>query len=478
MKISPLCLHALSITTGLLLVACSGGSSAPAPVPVTYGIGGKVAGLASGESVVLNNNGANALTVTANGAFTFPVPSAAGANYAVTVATQPLGQSCVAGSASGSDVAANITGVTISCTAATETVLHSFAYGPADGGSPTASLTTGPDGNFYGVTSGGGANGTGTVFSSTPAGVVTILHSFGSGQDGMFPESTLLLAADGNFYGTTNEGGANSMGTIFKISPAGVETVVYSFSGGADGSAPSSGLIEGSDGNFYGTTVQGGTNNAGTVYKLTPAGVESVIHTFGSGQDGAQPLAGLVAGNDGNFYGTTFEGGAYNNAGTVFKITPAGVETVLHSFGSGQDASTPEAALVLGSDGNFFGTTSFGGIYTVGMGAAGTVFKITPAGVETVLHSFGNGTDGVNPFSGLVAGSDGNFYGTTSAGGVSFLGVLFKITPSGAETVLYSFATGSDAQKPSNTLAIGKDGYIYGLTSYGGVSSGGTMFRF
>jgi uncharacterized repeat protein (TIGR03803 family) len=248
----------------------------------------------------------------------------------------------------------------------------------------------------------------------TTTGVETVLYSFAGGSDGDHPDAGLIQGSDGNFYGTTKLGGANSAGTVFKITAAGAETVLHSFGSGSDGATPIASLIQGSDGNFYGTTIA----NQGTVFKITAAGVETVLYSFGSGSDGNNPNAALIQGSDGNFYGTTVNGGA-NNQGTVFKVTPAGIETVLYSFAGGSDAANPARALLQGSDGNFYGTAAGGG-------AQGTVFKVTPAGIETVLHSFAGGSDGAIPVTVLIQGSDGNFYGTTADGGANGFGTVFK----------------------------------------------------
>ncbi len=364
----------------------------------------------------------------------------------------------------------------------TESVLHYFGPG-ADGTQPKAALIQGTDGDFYGTTLTGGTNGAGTVFKITSAGVETVLYSFGSGADGSQPNAALIQGADGDFYGTTVYGGTYNLGTVFKITPAGVETVLHSFGSGADGSQPRAALMQGTDGDFYGTTVYGGTYNLGTVFKITPVGVETVLYSFGGGNDGANPYAGLIQGTDGDFYGTTGSGGT-NDAGTVFKITPAGAETVLHSFGATSiDGVSPQAALIQGTDGNFYGTTVYGG-----PNYWGTVFKITSAGVETVLYSFfGSGTYGMQPRAGLIQGTDGNFYGTTECGGTyvgtyqgygscSIGGTVFKITPVGVETVLYSFGGGTDGYVLWSGLIQGADGNFYGTTSYGGTYQG-TVFK-
>ncbi len=232
-----------------------------------------------------------------------------------------------------------------------------------------------------------------------------------------------MQGSDGNFYGTAVVGGANGAGTVFKITPGGTLITLYSF-GVSDGQSPYGGLVQGSDGNFYGTTEFGGANNGnGTVFKITPRGTLTSLYSF-AGSDGANPHAGLVQGSDGNFYGTTEFGGTgqcANRCGTVFKITPSGTLTTLYDF-AGSDGFKPQAGLVQGSDGNFYGTTTGGGANN----GKGTVFKITPSGTLTTLYSFA-GSDGAFPQAGLVQGSDGNFYGTTAGGGANFAGTVFRL---------------------------------------------------
>jgi uncharacterized repeat protein (TIGR03803 family) len=200
------------------------------------------------------------------------------------------------------------------------------------------------------------------------------LHAFAkSGSDGETPYAGLIQGSDGNFYGTTYFGGASGFGTVFKVTPSGTETVLYSFAGGSDGEHPYAGVIQGSDGNFYGTTYQGGTSGNGTVFKLTPSGTETVLYSFAGGSsDGANPEAGVIQGSDGNFYGTTLQGGA-SGLGIVFELTPGGTETILHTFaGGGSDGANPSANLVQGSDGNLYGSTGAGGT-----SGNGTFFKVT-----------------------------------------------------------------------------------------------------
>jgi uncharacterized repeat protein (TIGR03803 family) len=293
----------------------------------------------------------------------------------------------------------------------------------------------------------------------------TVLHAFAE-SDGQYPLAGLVQGTDGNFYGTTNAGGTGGNGTVFKITPSGALTTLHFFSG-SDGRNPPATLVQGTDGNFYGTTNQGGARGVGTVFKITPAGALTTLYPF-AGSDGSDPYASLVQGTDGNFYGTTNKGGTVD-LGTVFKITPAGTLTTLYSF-PGSAGAYPQDTLVQGSDGNFYGTATGGGT-----GNYGTVFKITPSGTLTTLHSFAR-SDGQNPLAGLVQGSDGNFYGTTNQGGTGAYGTVFKITPAGTLTTLYSFS-GSDGEWPSATLVQGTDGNFYGTTGQGGASGDGTVFK-
>ncbi len=325
---------------------------------------------------------------------------------------------------------------------------------------------------------------------------VSFLYTFGAqGGDGFGP-GFLLQGRDGNFYGTTGSGGVyrcldqpNFCGTVFKITQTGTETVLYSFGASASDGFRPGGLIQSSDGNFYGTTSGGGAYGAGTVFKISLDGVETVLYSFGaSPSDGVTPLS-LILASDGNFYGTTAAGGANsclgaaNFCGTVFKITPAGVETVLYSFGASAADGWEPNALMQASDGNFYGTTSVGGANSCAgySNYCGTIFKITPAGVETVFYSFGaSPSDGVAPQGSLIQASDGNFYGTTASGGANTYcnnpngcgGTVFRITPAGIESILHSFpASPSDGNGPSPVLIQARNGNLYGTTYTGGANS-------
>ncbi len=324
----------------------------------------------------------------------------------------------------------------------------------------------GPESAFPGLVTNPGASCSTKLVGSSSS-VESVLYGFTGGADGATPLAGLVQGSDGNFYGTTYAGGDSNHGTIFKITPTGTLTTLHSFIG-TDGASPEANLVQGSDGNFYGTTYAGGGSNHGTTFKITPTGTLTTLHSF-IGTDGASPDANLVQGGDGNFYGTTGNGGITSSNGTVFKITPSGTLTTLYFF-SGTDGSGPNG-LVLDSDGNYY-STAFGG----GSSNDGTVFKITPTGTLTTLYSF-SGADGLNPRAGLALGSDGNFYGTTRSGGTGNDGTVFKITPSGTLTMLHSFS-GIDGLDPwSSALVQGSDGNFYGTTVNGGALNNGTVFQ-
>jgi uncharacterized repeat protein (TIGR03803 family) len=346
-----------------------------------------------------------------------------------------------------------------------------------DGATPVdTSLVQGTDGNLYGTTLGGGANGSGTVFKMTPAGAVTILYSFCSltnCADGALPYGGLILASDGNFYGTTSQGGTadGTSGTIFKITPAGKLTTLHSFLYATDGANPIAPLIQAANGLLYGMTVGGGPPNAGTFFKITLSGSLTTLFDF----PGPTSLNGpLVQGSDGNFYGTSELGGV-NGHGMIFKLTPGGGFSILHSFDS-TDGSSPAGGLLQASDGNLYGTAYQGGPNNSCPNGCGTVFKITLAGALTTLHSF-DSTHGANPIAALIQATDGNFYGTTYAGGTGGdWGTVFKITPAGQLTTLHSFQ-GSDGGQPYGPVSQDTNGNLYGTATNGtGTAAQGTAF--
>jgi uncharacterized repeat protein (TIGR03803 family) len=357
------------------------------------------------------------------------------------------------------------------------------SFNSTDGANPTAGLIQATNGYLYGTTDTGGPVGGGTVFRIAPSGALTTLYSFCSQSgctDGFEPFGALVQATDGNFYGTTEGGGTNGYGTVFKITPSGTLTTLYSFCsniGCTDGYYPLAALVQGSGGNFYGTTWYGGANGEGTVFKITPTGMLTTLYSFcaqSNCTDGAEPHAGLIEGTDGNFYGTT-EGGT-SSLGTVFKITPTGTLTTLHSFGL-TDGGNPYAGLVQGSDGNFYGTTVDGGTGGGCTYGCGTVFKMTPTGTLTTLHSF-DFTDGAGP-TGLIQATNGNFYGTTSIDGANSAGTVFTISPTGTLTTLYNFCSQSgctDGDGPVAGLVQDTNGNFYGTTYSGGTFASGTVF--
>jgi uncharacterized repeat protein (TIGR03803 family) len=368
-----------------------------------------------------------------------------------------------------------------------------LSFDRTDGSSPDLlSLVQGTDGNFYGTTYGGGANNFGTAFRITPGGMLTTLHSFDK-IDGRGPSSGLVQTHNGDFYGTTIYGGvgndgtvASNYGTVFKITQGGSLTTLYSFCAQtkcADGANPTGTLLQASDGNLYGTTSSYGNKLPGTVFKMTPGGELTTLHTFcslPSCADGFFPVAGLLQATDGALYGTTFAGGA-NNYGTVFKITPAGTLTTLHSF-DGTDGANPYAGTLLqATDGALYGTTfAGGGSNNDCNGGCGTVFKMTLAGTLTTLYSFCSQfecADGIWPYTGLAQGTDGNFYGTTYGGGGIFwpYGTVFKISPEGKLTTLRSFH-GMDGAHPIGGLLQATNGEFYGTTPAGGGDEEGTVY--
>ena len=331
-------------------------------------------------------------------------------------------------------------------TTGTQRVLHSFAhYFGRDGSVPRASLVD-VAGTLYGTTSAGGLLcrpvGCGTVFSITTGGVIKVLHSFGGGSDGAKPFAS-LINVNGTLYGTTTAGGSGcDCGTIFSITTSGSENVLYSFTGGPqDGATPLGNLIN-VNGTLYGTTYYGGSHCAsstklgcGTVFSVTIAGSEKVLHTFGYGSDGANPAGGLINVN-GMLYGTTEVGGPGKD-GTVYSISATGTEKVLHGFSGHADGTFPVAGLI-NVHGTLYGTTLSGGTYFVCMayGSCGTIFSVTTSGTEKVLYNFTGFSDGATPFAGLI-NLNGTLYGTTAFGGgdgcsYSFgCGTVFAFTPGG-----------------------------------------------
>jgi uncharacterized repeat protein (TIGR03803 family) len=390
--------------------------------------------------------------------------------------------------------------------AQTLTTLYSF-IGGEDGAYPSAGLTMDAQGNLYGTTARGGGwscqdgslYGCGTVFKVTLSGQETVLYRFTGPPDGNGPYADLIMDAQGNLYGTTWAGGVTSYcsnenalgcGTVFQVSPSGLETLLYSFTGGEDGAYPSAGLTMDAQGNLYGTTYAGGGTHwcgsyayipgCGTVFELIPTRQEVVLYRFPRQGTGSAPESRLIMDAKGNLYGTTSYGGRNcivggrrnrSGCGTVFKITQKGKERTLYKF-KGNDGFNPRGGLTMDVQGNFYGT-------------AGGVFELTSQGVETVVYWFSGGNDGGSPIGDLVMDSQGNLYGTTFFGGstgcgAGGCGVLFKVTPSGSETVLYTFCSAqncTDGSHPRAGLAVDDQGNFYGTTQSGGAYGYGTVFK-
>jgi uncharacterized repeat protein (TIGR03803 family) len=369
-----------------------------------------------------------------------------------------------------------------------------LSFNGTNGEDPVAPLVQGLDGNLYGTTSTGTTSGGigfgGTLFRTTTGGALITLYSFCSQStcpDGSGP-TRLVQTADGTFYGTTVYGGGFSIsaGTVFKFATDGTLTTLYRFcsqANCADGENPAR-LIRAAGGSFYGTTNVGGTSSqrTGTVFRITTSGTLTTLHSFCAQSlcsDGSEPLAGVIQATNGKFYGTTFAGGSTSKSdGTIFKIASGGALTTLYRFCSQTncaDGSLPTAGLVQAADGNFYGTTFAGGAHF-----GGTVFKITPSGVLTTLYTFCSVTkcaDGATPESELIQASDGNLYGTTNEGGITNsncshgCGTVFKITTTGTLTTLHNFCAQphcADGAHPTAALVQATDGNFYGSASSGG----------
>jgi uncharacterized repeat protein (TIGR03803 family) len=371
-------------------------------------------------------------------------------------------------------------GVGQELSAQTETILYNFT---GSGGAIPHGLVMDSKGNLYGTTYEGGtaACGCGTVFKLSPTRgggwTESVVYSFkGYPTDGANPAASIALDDSGNIYGVTTTGYYTD-GTVFKVTPKGQETILYKFLGSPDANNPSA-LARASNGDLYGTSAAGGNtgcgSNAGcgTVFKVTPAGKETVLYSFtGVGSDGEYPDA-LIVGSDGNLYGTTSAGGTVGS-GTFFKMTTKGVETILHEFAVGEnDGANPGGNLIQDSAGNFYGITPNSGCCNGN--AFGTLYEMTPEGVETVLYTFGS--DGYGP-TGLALDSAGNFYVGTEYGGAHLAGTVTEIAAGVADT-LYSFAGGSsDGCDPTGALVVDTEGNIYGTTPYCGPKNDGIVYK-
>ncbi len=367
--------------------------------------------------------------------------------------------------------------------AQTFSVIHNFTGGN-DGGNPLAGFTIDTAGNLYGTTNAGGVYGAGTIFKVTGTREEIVLHSFAGGTDGANPQASLVTDAAGNLYGTTNAGGPSGAGTVFKVTAKGKETVLYGFTGKADGANPQASLAMDAAGNLYGTASAGGSNGNGTVFSLAPQKTggrwsEKVLYSFGNGTDGAVPVAGVTFDAAGNLYGTTSAGGTYGY-GIVFRLKPSKsgwTESVLHDFQNSSDGAVPYAGLIFDKLGNLYGAATEGGT-----GGGGTVFQLTPSKGHwkfAVLYGLpGWGISG--SFRNLFLDASGDIYATTHCDGADNSGTVYKLRYSGdtwTYTSLYVFSGGSDGQFSFSSPVFDKHGNLYGTTKQGGANGYGVVFK-
>jgi len=367
----------------------------------------------------------------------------------------------------------------------TFTVIHSFTGG-SDGANPLGGFFIVGE-YLYGTASSGGSSGVGVVFRvSATTGEETVLHEFSGGTDGAGPQGHLVMDKNGNFYGTTNAGGVSNAGTVFKVTRKGVETVLYSFTGKPDGANPVAGLAIDKAGNLYGTTTAGGSSGNGTVFKLAIPAVtggewtEEVLHSFGTGTDGTIPIAGVTFDASGNLYGTTSAGGS-SGYGTVFELTPSTpswTENILHNFALGSDGGVPYAGLVL-YGGNFYGATTEGG--AGGQNGGGTIFELKNAsGAWTFSELYGLSGWGISgSYRNLLVVSD-KIYATTHCDGQNNAGTVYELSLSGGVwnyDPLYVFTGGSDGLFSISNLVADKEGNLFGVTLGGGTDGYGVAFK-
>ena len=370
-------------------------------------------------------------------------------------------------------------------------VVHAFK-GPSDGAFPWAGLVKADDGNLYGTSWAGGSHpgckgglgvGCGALFRLDASGKESVIYSFVGLPGAIHLYGELLPSHDGSFYGVTNEGGTstdcyNGCGTVFRLDARHRLTVLYNFgSNGGTGDAnwPAGDLLRDGDGNLYGTSSTGGVNNNGTIFEVSRSGAETVLYRFTGGSDGAGPSSDLLLDSAGNLYGTASGGGGSCSCGTVFRLDPAGVLTVLYTFTGGTAGANPLAGLVQDSAGNFWGITAGGGDSSCAGGyGCGTVFRLAPDGTETVIHAFSGSPDGELPVSRLTPDRRGNLYGVTYVGGDSACdngvgcGAVYEISSKGNERVLHAFTGGKHGSWPWGQLYLDGAGNVLGTTQQGG----------
>jgi uncharacterized repeat protein (TIGR03803 family) len=383
-------------------------------------------------------------------------------------------------SAAGALVLACMAGVT-SAQAQTLAVIHNFTGG-SDGANPVNGFAMDAKGTMYGTASAGGASGDGVVLEVTSKGKETVLHTFTGGADGATPYGNLLLADGGALYGTTMSGGASGQGTVYRLDGK-KETILYSFAGGTDGAAPEAGLVMDASGNLYGTTSAGGPAGNGGVFMLAPskkkngAWKETMLYSFGTGTDGATPVGGVYLDASGNLYGTTSLGGT-TGYGTVFELKPAKsgpwTESILYTFQNGSDGGTPYTGLVADSSGDLYGAATQGGV-----NGGGTVFELAKGNraFSTIYSVPGWGISGT--FRDIMIDASGNIFATTHCDGNNDAGTIYELSPSGGGwnyTLLYTFTGGSDGLYSISNL-VESHGKLYGTTQYGGANSQGVIYQ-
>ena len=356
-------------------------------------------------------------------------------------------------------------------------LMHTFTGG-TDGANPAAGFVMNPAKTMmYGTTNGGGTNGAGVVYKLSLTGKLTPLYTFTGGADGGNPQSSLIFK--GSFlYGTATSGGANGQGAVYRVETTGKQTVLYSFQGGTDGSDPQGRLAMDAAGNLYGTTYSGGAFGNGTVFEITTKGKEIILHSFGTGE-GACPVAGVTLDSAGNVYGTTSAGGAYGY-GTVFEVakTESGwTESTLHDFELTTDGGVPYAGLVFDASGNMWGATTDGG--DGGSNGGGTVFELSPVvggwSFNTIAVVPGSGISGT--FRDVLFDASGNLYATTHCDGNGAGSVYELANGTWSYSVLYNFTGGNDGLYSFSNLVMDAKGNLYGTTRYAGANGDGTAFK-
>lgn len=355
-----------------------------------------------------------------------------------------------------------------------------YGFNDADGNFPLTALIQDEAANLYGTTVYGGSGAYGVVFMLNTSGVETVLHSF-SGTDGKSLEAPLVIDSVGNLYGTASYGGAYNYGSIFEIDVAGTETTLHSFAGGAsDGCTPLQGLVIDESGNLYGTTFNCGAYGNGTVFELDSAGKMTILHSFTGGRDGSGPEGGhLVRDKSGNLYGVTFGGGSKacpNGCGVLYRLGTNHTLSVLHRFAGGiSDGCTPYGTVAIDETSNLYGTT-----WSCGAPGNGIVWRVSKSGKETILHSFAGGiSDGCDPYAGVVRDSYGNLYGTTMWCGDHNFGTVFSLSKKGTFTILHSFAgDAEDGAVPYGEVLRTSSGELFGTASGGSSANLGTVWSY